>query len=76
MACTIYNRDKNVFCTYLQGTAKGIRCSCANKYLKDLITVDSRLCINGRYEACHIYLLSLRNLSSEQINSLQLTQAI
>ncbi|MCX8069668.1 MAG: hypothetical protein N2738_04110 [Thermodesulfovibrionales bacterium] len=76
MAFFINHRYHNVFCPYLKGTSMGIRCECANQYLKDIRGVDSRICSNGRYEACHIYLLSLRNITSEQIKSLQLSQAI
>ncbi len=48
-----------ITCPYLRGSAEGVLCSAAGRYVKDMEGADIRLCMSRHYEACFMYITAL-----------------
>lgn len=57
----------NVICPNLQGSSEGATCNVFNSFIRDMEDADIRLCMNRRYEACSLYVLSLRRMALNSI---------
>lgn len=60
-------------CPNFQGGSEGATCGVASEFIRDMEYADIRLCMNRRYEACSLYILSLKKMA---LNSIGLDIAI
>jgi len=58
---------KNVICPHVKEDMEGATCSVADSFIRDMEDVDINLCRNRHYEACVIYLLSLREMALKAV---------
>ena len=56
-------RSQSLICQHLRGDDEGARCEVIGMPIRLAQDADIRLCMNGRYEACPYYMLSLHELA-------------
>jgi hypothetical protein len=55
-----------IMCPHLRGSAQGVLCDAAGRYVKDMAGADIRVCMNRHYEACFMYITALLTGEAEE----------
>ncbi|GEM_PF-1568220 len=63
------HRIKESICRHLKGSSDGAKCAVVNRLVRTIEDADIRLCMNRHHEACMYYVLSLRELVLDSIDT-------
>lgn len=62
-------RNSNLICPYLRGGNDGAKCDVEDKLVRNIENADIQFCMNKHFEACTIYVLTLREMALKAVEA-------